>query len=51
MEREAQECKFWNEIHIQWKVENNEQLLDEAFVISRIIKVEVGVIAKAEGRG
>ena len=27
------------------------QLLDEAFVISRIIKVEVSVISRAEGRG
>ena len=28
---------------------NNKQLLDEAFVISRIIKVEVELSAEAEG--
>ena len=32
-------------------LENNKQLLDEVFVISGIIKVEVGVISRAEGRG
>jgi len=28
---------------------NNKQLLDEVFVISRIIKVEVGVISRSRG--
>ena len=32
-------------------LENNKQLLDEVFVISGIIKVEVSVISRAEGRG
>ena len=30
---------------------NNKQLLDEFFVISGIIKVEVNVISQVEGRG
>ena len=30
-------------------VKNNKQLLDEVFVMSRIIKVEVRVISQAEG--
>ena len=30
---------------------NNKQLLDEVLVISGIIKVEVSVISRAEGRG
>ena len=30
---------------------NNEQLLNEVFEISGIIKVEVSVISRAEGRG
>ena len=29
----------------------NEQLLDEVFVISGIIKFDVSVISRAEGRG
>ena len=29
----------------------SKQLLDEVFVISGIIEVEVGVISRAEGRG
>ena len=31
--------------------ENNKQLLDEVFVISRIIKVSVSVISLAKGQG
>ena len=30
---------------------NCKQLLDEAFVISGIIKIEVSIISRAEGRG
>ena len=30
---------------------SNKQFLDEVFVISGIIKVEVGVISRTEGRG
>ena len=33
------------------KMYNNKQLLDEGFVISGIIKVELSVISRAKGRG
>ena len=34
-------------IYIMYLDANNKQLLDEAFVISRIIEVEVGVISRS----
>ena len=33
------------EVKLAWVIVNNKQLLDEVFVISRIIKVEVGAIS------
>ena len=32
-------------------MKNCKQLLDEVFVISGIIKIEVSIISRAEGRG
>ena len=36
---------------LQLRYTNDKQLLDEVFVISGIINVEVSVISRAEGRG
>ena len=36
---------FYTKLLNTLKSNNNEQLLDEGFVISRIIKVEVGIVA------
>ena len=30
---------------------DNKQLLDELFVISRIMKIQVGIISRAKGQG
>ena len=48
--RSRDECfNAFSKSHDMRSVQNNRQLLDEVFVISGIIKVDIRVISQAEG--